>query len=82
MIIALNPFRVFNNNANGSSSESVNQSAPNITVATFTGADPSIAGAGNYTAMITWGDGNQSAGTVSYTNGVYSVQGAHAYATA
>jgi len=60
----------------------VNQAAPNITVATFTGADPAIVGAGNYTATITWGDGNQSAGTVSYANGVYTVQGANAYATA
>ena len=60
----------------------VNQASPNITVATFTGADPAIVGAGNYTATITWGDGNQSAGTVSYANGVYTVQGANAYATA
>jgi hypothetical protein len=59
----------------------VNQSGPNSTVATFTGADPSIAGEGNYTAAITWGDGNQSNGTVSFANGVYSVQGANAYAT-
>ena len=47
-------------------------------VATFT--DP--AGAedpANYSATIDWGDGSQSAGTISFSDGVFSVRGSHRY---
>ncbi len=49
------------------------------TVATFTdpaGAQPASA----YGATITWGDGQSSAETISYANGVFTVQGGHSYA--
>jgi hypothetical protein len=51
-------------------------------VATFT--DPgSTAGAGAYTAVITWGDGHTSAGTVVATGkGSYAVSGVNTYARA
>lgn len=51
------------------------------TVATFT--DPAGAGSlASYSAIIDWGDGNTSAGTLSLnsTSGVFTVQGAHTYA--
>lgn len=55
----------------------------NVTVATFTDADPGQ-GAGHYQATIAWGDGTTSAGlvTAAGTAGTFNVQGNHAYATA
>jgi ELWxxDGT repeat protein len=52
------------------------------TVATF--SDPDLkAGAGAYTATITWGDGHTSTGRVLATGGgTYSVAGTHTYAAA
>jgi hypothetical protein len=50
------------------------------TVATFTDADPAGA-AGDYTATIDWGDGTQSAGTITAAGGGFSVAGSHTYAT-
>src|SRR5205085_2435781 len=48
------------------------------TVATLT--DPGGAEAtSDYAAMIDWGDGNSSAGTISFSAGVFSVSGAHTY---
>ena len=48
--------------------------------ATFTDANPGD-NSGDMTATITWGDGGPtSAGTVSYSNGVYTVSGSHTYA--
>jgi hypothetical protein len=51
------------------------------TVATFTdpgGAEPLA----DYSAMIDWGDGTApTAGTISFSGGVYTVQGSHTYAT-
>ncbi|MHB1567860.1 MAG: hypothetical protein ACYC0H_01535, partial [Solirubrobacteraceae bacterium] len=61
-------------------SATVGQSVSGI-VATFTDADPGAAAA-DYTAMIDWGDGSSSAGTVSGTGNAYSVTGSHTYASA
>jgi hypothetical protein len=48
--------------------------------ATFTDANPGDHSA-DMTAVITWGDnGPTSAGTVSYSGGVYTISGAHTYA--
>jgi hypothetical protein len=49
------------------------------TVATFTNADP-FGGAASYTAVITWGDGSTSIGTVSGTGSTLTVTGSHTYA--
>ena len=50
-------------------------------VATFTDADPGGT-ASDYSATIVWGDGTQSAGTVSAgQNGGFVVSGTHTYAT-
>jgi hypothetical protein len=49
-------------------------------VASFTNADP-FGGPGSYTATITWGDGNTSAGTISDAGGgTYLVTGSNTYA--
>jgi hypothetical protein len=48
-------------------------------VATFTNADP-FGGPASYTAVITWGDGSTSAGTISGTGSTLTVSGAHTYA--
>jgi cyclophilin family peptidyl-prolyl cis-trans isomerase len=59
----------------------------NIAVATFTDANPGdqtadFTGTGS-SVLIHWGDGQSSAGTVSFdaTSGKYTVQGSHTYAT-
>ncbi len=49
------------------------------TVATFT--DPGgVEVVGDYSAMIDWGDGSSSAGSITETAGVFTVQGSHTYA--
>jgi hypothetical protein len=48
-------------------------------VATFTDNNTADTAAG-FTASITWGDGTTSAGTVSGSNGSFSVTGGHTYA--
>jgi YVTN family beta-propeller protein len=49
------------------------------TVATFT--DPGGAEAlTDYSAIIAWGDNTTSAGTINYSNGVFTVSGSHQYA--
>jgi PKD repeat protein len=49
------------------------------TVATFT--DPGGAEApADYSATIAWGDGTSSAGVITLSNGVFTVQGDHTYA--
>ncbi|HEY7426509.1 MAG TPA: putative Ig domain-containing protein [Gemmataceae bacterium] len=50
----------------------------NLTVSSFTDADTSVL-ASSFTATINWGDGNQSNGTMSGSNGVFTVQGTHTY---
>lgn len=50
-----------------------------VTVGTFTdigGPEPQ----GNYTAMIDWGDGTSSAGSITESGSTFTVQGSHAYA--
>ncbi len=50
--------------------------------ATFTDLNPGNH-AGDFTAVITWGDGGPtSSGTVSYASGIYTVSGSHTYAKA
>ena len=49
------------------------------TVATFTDSDTSDLASG-FTATINWGDGNNTAGTVTGSNGSFSVAGGHTYA--
>lgn len=54
----------------------------NVTVATFTDADPTSQ-AGQFAAVIAWGDNTTSAGTVQAgQNGGFVVVGSHTYATA
>jgi hypothetical protein len=48
-------------------------------VATFTDTNTADTAAG-FTASITWGDGTTSAGTISGSNGSFSVTGGHTYA--
>ena len=49
-------------------------------VATFTNADP-FGGPSSYTALITWGDGNSSAGTLTdQGGGTFAVTGSNTYA--
>ena len=51
----------------------------NVNVATFT--DPGGAeSTADYSATILWGDGQTSAGTISVSNGVFTVSGANTYA--
>jgi hypothetical protein len=53
--------------------------ANNTTVATFSDGNPADT-AGSFTATIAWGDGTTSAGTVSGSNGAFTVAGGHTYA--
>jgi hypothetical protein len=48
-------------------------------VATFPNADP-FGNAASYRAVITWGDGSTSAGTITGTGGTLTVSGTHTYA--
>jgi hypothetical protein len=50
----------------------------NVTVATFTDSN-TVNGAGDFTANIDWGDGTVTAGTVSGSNGSFSILGSHTY---
>ena len=52
--------------------------AATITLPGFTSANSS-ATASDYTATITWGDGDSSSGTVTGSGGVFTVQGTHTY---
>ncbi len=56
-----------------------NQPLTNVTVATFTDTN-TVNGAGDFTANIDWGDGTTTAGTVSGSNGSFSILGSHTYA--
>ena len=51
-----------------------------IALATFTDVDPESAD--HYTANINWGNGNISAGEISLSNGVFTVDGFNSYASA
>jgi hypothetical protein len=48
-------------------------------VATFSDADPNAV-VGDFTATITWGDGNTSAGTIVANGSSFTVTGTHTYA--
>jgi len=51
----------------------------NVTVATFSDSNTQN-GAGDFVATIDWGDGSSSTGTVSGSNGSFTVNGSHTYA--
>ena len=51
----------------------------NGTVATYTDTNTSLT-AGGFTATIDWGDGTTTAGTVTGSNGSFTVSGTHTYA--
>jgi hypothetical protein len=55
------------------------QDPGSITVATFTTPDLNSAG-GDFTATVNWGDGNSDTGTVSGSNGNFTVTDDHVYA--
>ena len=57
------------------------QALTNVTVATFTDTDTATP-ASDFVAIIDWGDGTTNAGAVSGSNGAFSVNGSHTYATA
>jgi hypothetical protein len=48
------------------------------TVASFTDANP-LGTVSDFTAVISWGDGTTSAGTITSSNGTFSVSGSHTY---
>ncbi|HZU34994.1 MAG TPA: hypothetical protein VFA18_03755, partial [Gemmataceae bacterium] len=52
----------------------------NATVATFTDTNTANP-ASEFTATISWGDGQSSAGTITGSNGAFTVTGSHNYAT-
>ncbi len=69
-------------NANGTSfTATVGQQLSGQEVATFTDTNPN-ANATNITALINWGDGQTSAGTVQGAAGNYTVTGNHTYSSA
>ena len=53
----------------------------NVTVATFTDTDTGAL-ASDFTAIVDWGDGSSTAGTIAGSNGVFTVTGSHTYAQA
>jgi ELWxxDGT repeat protein len=57
----------------------VNAALKNVVVGTFTDGDGSTPVA-NFTAVIDWGDGSTSTGTVTEAKGVYTISGTHTYA--
>ncbi len=56
-------------------------SITNATVATFTDTNTTNP-ASEFTAVITWGDGQSSAGMISGSSGTFTVTGSHTYADA
>ena len=54
------------------------QALNNVTVATFSDVD-AVTLANDFAAMIDWGDGTNSAGVVSGSNGSFAVSGTHTY---
>lgn len=53
----------------------------NVTVATFTDTD-TAALASDFTAIVDWGDGTSTTGTIAGSNGAFTVAGSHTYAAA
>jgi hypothetical protein len=62
----------------GTINATTNQSLNNVVVATFTDTD-TITAAADLAATINWGDGATTAGTVTGSNGSFSVSGTHTY---
>jgi len=58
-----------------------NQAFNNVTVATFTDSD-TLTPASDFTTTIDWGDGTTTPGTLTGSNGSFSVTGSHTYAVA
>jgi uncharacterized repeat protein (TIGR01451 family) len=54
------------------------QKVNNLTVATFTHAN-AVEAASAFNATITWGDGTTSTGSITLSNGTYTVAGSHRY---
>jgi hypothetical protein len=59
-------------------SATAHQALNNVMVATFTDTDTANV-AGDFTAMINWGDGQTTTGTIAGSNGSFSVTGSHTY---
>ena len=57
---------------------SPNQPLTDVTVATFSDSN-TLNVAGDFVATIDWGDGTTSMGTISGTNGAFTVSGSHTY---
>src|SRR5437588_839342 len=51
----------------------------NGTVASLTDPNPNDSG-GDYTATVAWGDGSSSGGSLSGSNGSFTISGGHTYA--
>jgi hypothetical protein len=73
--LVINPAPLFATGVNFSATAGAPFTGP---VATFTNADP-YGSAASYTAIITWGDGSTSTGTITGT-GTLTVSGLHTYA--
>ena len=58
-----------------------NQALTNVVVATFTDTNTAN-GVGDFTVSIDWGDGTTTGGTLTGSNGVFTVTGSHTYAAA
>ena len=56
------------------------RTTPSTAVATFSDTDTAN-GAGDFAATINWGDGTTTAGTIVGSNGAFTVDGSHTYAT-
>src|SRR5205814_8664417 len=70
----LSPYTtLFRSGTEGATNSSV------LSGATFTDANPGDH-TGDFTATIHWGDTTSSSGTVSFSAGVYTVDGTHTYA--
>jgi uncharacterized repeat protein (TIGR01451 family) len=55
-----------------------NRSLSNVTVATFTHAN-GVEPTSDFSAIINWGDGNTSIGTITKSGSTYTVKGSHTY---
>jgi hypothetical protein len=58
-----------------------NQALTNVVVAKFTDSNTANV-VGDFTVSIDWGDGTTTAGTLTGSNGVFTVTGSHTYAAA
>src|SRR5712692_7433611 len=65
--------------ASGTTIHSGTLALSNVTVASFSDSNTSNV-ASDFTAAIDWGDGTTTAGTVSGSNGSFTVNGSHTYA--